>query len=327
MRFSKTLGIRGEGTVTARWSSTSKPALGGITFFIITLLSLIMVNFFIDNISFSNLKLLGVFMAMIVAFLTGFFDDAFDTKPLIKFLAQLLCGLILVLTGNYIKIFDSNLINYLLTVFWVVAIMNSVNMLDNMDAITTIVSIVIILFVMLLFVTVGRFNSFDFFIFICLLGSLFSFLFFNWHPSKMYMGDTGSQFLGFILAALAITYIWNGKDYYGVHTLPKQFFTVILVFSLPIIDTTTVFIKRISKGKSPFVGGRDHTTHHLSYIGLSDRQVAYVYAFIALISAALAYYIYFIQIFTTSYLICFSAYFVALFATLFFIALKPPKVQ
>jgi UDP-GlcNAc:undecaprenyl-phosphate GlcNAc-1-phosphate transferase len=114
---------------------------------------------------------------------------------------------------------------------------------------------------------------------ILLLGvvaTLLGFLYYNWNPSRMYMGDSGSQFLGVFLAGIGIEYFWNAPDYYGAAVQSKQFLIAILMFVVPISDTTTVSINRILKGKSPFVGGRDHTTHHLSYMGLSDRHVGLV---------------------------------------------------
>jgi UDP-GlcNAc:undecaprenyl-phosphate GlcNAc-1-phosphate transferase len=79
-------------------------------------------------------------------------------------------------------------------------------------------------------------------------------------------------------------YLWNGHAGPEFRIQTKQIIVALLVFIVPIIDTTTVTINRLLKGKSPFVGGRDHTTHHLSYLGLSDRQVAYVFIGLSLLS-------------------------------------------
>jgi UDP-GlcNAc:undecaprenyl-phosphate GlcNAc-1-phosphate transferase len=93
----------------------------------------------------------------------------------------------------------------------------------------------------------------------------------------MYMGDTVTQFLGLFLAALSILFLWNGNS----STLPilpeKRILSAILTFALPIIDTTVVFFNRLLKGNSPFKGGKDHTTHHLYYLGLSEVQIAILY--------------------------------------------------
>jgi UDP-GlcNAc:undecaprenyl-phosphate GlcNAc-1-phosphate transferase len=206
----------------------------------------------------------------------GLADDAYNTKPFLKFLVQFLCGISFVLTDNIIQITPWYEFNLFITFFWVVGLMNSLNMLDNMDGITTSVSIII---------CVGALTSLAFrneavhlntILLLGVVATLLGFLYYNWNPSRMYMGDSGSQFLGVFLAGIGIEYFWNAPDYYGAAVQSKQFLIAILMFVVPISDTTTVSINRILKGKSPFVGGRDHTTHHLSYMGLSDRHVALV---------------------------------------------------
>jgi UDP-GlcNAc:undecaprenyl-phosphate GlcNAc-1-phosphate transferase len=168
--------------------------------------------------------------------------------------------------------------------FWVVGLMNSINMLDNMDGITASVSVSVILGGLYMMCSRGEEQSIYFITLIGVLAGLLGFLYFNWNPSKMYMGDTGSQFLGVFLSVVGIMYLWNGHAGPEFRIQTKQIIVALLVFIVPIIDTTTVTINRLLKGKSPFVGGRDHTTHHLSYLGLSDRQVAYVFIGLSLLS-------------------------------------------
>ena len=320
-KFASTLGIRNNANNLIRWSNVAKPALGGITFFIIYLIGLVFIRFFYDAQSTNNLRLMGIFFSIIIAFTLGLFDDAYDTKPIIKFLTQLLCGVILVATGSYVRFFSSDILNYSITLFWVVGIMNSINMLDNMDAITSIVALFILSLSLVCMYILGNFNDANFLVFVGLIGALISFLYFNWYPSKMYMGDTGSQFLGILLAVIGIKFFWNGPDFYGYSLHIKQFFMALIAFSLPIIDTTTVFIKRLSKGKSPFIGGKDHTTHHLAYLGLSCSQVALVFGGISLVSNILVVTILFISHWKLIYTIIYSLYFLTLFVVLFRIAL------
>jgi UDP-GlcNAc:undecaprenyl-phosphate GlcNAc-1-phosphate transferase len=160
-------------------------------------------------------------------------------------------------------------------------------MLDNMDGITTSVSISIVLATMYMIWSTGYYTSIYFITLLGVLSGLLGFLYYNWNPSKMYMGDTGSQFLGIFLAAVGIIFLWNGhtSDVFRIQT--KQFIVPLLVFIVPIIDTTTVTINRLLKGQSPFVGGKDHTTHHLSYMGLTDRQVALTFLGLSLLSAVM----------------------------------------
>ncbi|MBK8845163.1 MAG: hypothetical protein IPO27_00870 [Bacteroidetes bacterium] len=155
------------------------------------------------------------------------------------------------------------------------------------------------------------------------LASLCGFLYFNWNPSKMYMGDTGSQFLGVFLSAFGIIYFWN--DYYvdlsADFSIMKRVLTVAVAFVLPIVDTTVVVVNRLRQGKSPFVGGRDHTTHSLAYMGLTDKQVAIVFAIIAANSTIMLLFIkYFINAWNKNYEVIFAIYFIALLLFFFYAA-------
>ncbi|MCI5056272.1 MAG: undecaprenyl/decaprenyl-phosphate alpha-N-acetylglucosaminyl 1-phosphate transferase [Flavobacteriales bacterium] len=269
-----------------RWSATTKPSLGGINFYIIFLLSGLFYSIFFDaNTVWHNKEILGLLSATCIAFLMGLSDDAYNTRPFLKLVIQIMCGVLLIVSGIYIQVFDNESLNYCITLVWVIGIMNSLNMLDNMDAITTVVSSFIIAAALVIAAFNGEiFDVYPVFL-IGVLGSLLGFLFFNWHPSKMFMGDTGSQFLGLLLAATGIKYFWNyGGELAGV-TQPLTI--VVLAFLLPIIDTTTVTLNRMLRKQSPFIGGKDHTTHHLSYLGLTDRQVAYIFIGISLISLSL----------------------------------------
>lgn len=325
LRFFHTLGIRNknDGTII-RWGAQSKPAIGGLSFYIIFLISVACYSFFFNpNQIFYNVKFVGLLLAMAIGFIIGLYDDAYDTKPFLKFFAQLLCGLVLIFSGIYINIFSDDYMNYIFTIFWVVGIMNSVNMLDNMDAITTIVSINIVLGSILMIILHQDFENMHLIILVGVLSSLVAFLYYNWHPSKMYMGDTGSQFLGVFLAAMGVLYFWN--DGYSVTNISqgKQIVTALLAFLLPITDTTIVVINRLSQKKSPFVGGKDHTTHSLAYVGLSDRSVAVVFAGLSFISLCLIYFInQYIIHWTHTYTIIFSIYFLGLFSFFFYISKK-----
>lgn len=288
LRFSRNLGIRSEKDLI-RWSPTQKPSLGGITFFFVFLIAVASYSIFFPY-KFITLdkQMLGMLGSVTLAFLMGLADDAYNTKPILKFLVQCLCGLIVANTGFLIEISQNEYLNTVLTIFWVVAIMNSINMLDNMDSITATVSLFILFQSFLVLYLNEDFYNAHVIIIIGVCGALLGFLFYNWHPSRLFMGDTGSQFLGIVLAIFGIRYFWtnpyaNGDNF----ILSKQIVCVGIGFLIPIVDTTTVVINRLLKRKSPFIGGKDHTTHHLSYLGLSDSQVAMVFAGISLVSTIL----------------------------------------
>lgn len=225
----------------------------------------------------------------------GLADDAYDTKPLIKSLTQFVCALILILTGTRIECFENELLNYTLTILWVIGMMNSINMLDNMDAITTIVSIGILIFISTITILQSHTLTPISILVIAMLGSLCGFLIYNWHPSKMFMGDTGSQFLGVFLAIIGIEYCWNIKPsidaLFPIEYGTKSILVVASVFVIPLTDTITVVTNRLIRGKSPFVGGKDHTTHSLFFQGITEKKIALLYFGLTCIGCYLSYLI------------------------------------
>ncbi|MBL7899808.1 MAG: undecaprenyl/decaprenyl-phosphate alpha-N-acetylglucosaminyl 1-phosphate transferase [Crocinitomicaceae bacterium] len=289
LRFVQTLGMRHQSEMTIRWSAQSKPAVGGISFYISFLMGFMFYAIIFGQTDvFHNASLLGLFITITIAFLLGLSDDAYDTKPLIKLGTQILCGVILIYTDSGVQLFQTEWINTMVTIVWVVGIMNSINMLDNMDSITTVTSIFIILTIIGISIPFQISNNVDIFLLITVLGALCGFLIYNWHPSKMFMGDTGSQFLGMFLAFFSIRFLWNAGLESGNVGVFSNFTLVLIAFSVPLMDTTFVTVRRLMRKEKPWIGGRDHSTHMLSYKGLSDRQVALVFIILGLIGLLLS---------------------------------------
>ena len=248
----------------------------------------------------------------------GLADDAYNTRPLLKFATQVFCGILLILGGTSIHVFDIPWADQVLTVLWVVGMMNSINMLDNMDGITTVTSLGILAAGLLVYQMNGPRMSIDMVLIIGVMASLAGFLFYNWNPSRMFMGDTGSQFLGVFLAYVGIRCLWNGASPTGEMEPWRQACMALVVFLLPIADTTTVTINRLLRGTSPFVGGKDHTTHHLSYAGLSDAQVALTFGALSGVSWLLTFVaLKFIPVWKNFHSLIYVGYAVVVFALLF----------
>lgn len=328
MRFFRTFGIREGEEGMVRWAASQKPAFGGIGFFIIFLGAFAMHGALFPK--YENPyqpELLGLLAATGLGFLMGLADDAYNTRPLLKFTTQIACGCILIASGSSIHILHNEWANYALTLLWVVGMMNSVNMLDNMDAITTVTSICILACGLLVLLTSGPLVTINVVLVIGIIASLCGFLFYNWNPSRMYMGDTGSQFLGVFLAFVGIRCFWNGVNAAGDMEPWRQAVSTLVVFALPIIDTSTVTVNRLLRGHSPFVGGRDHTTHHLSYMGLSDAQVALVFSGLGALSFFFVFaMVQFIPVWQAWHSVAFIGYWAALFIFLFTLTkrTKPP---
>ncbi len=285
LRFLRTLGTKDQkAKIEVRWSSQSKPTIGGMSFFFSFLIALIFGLFINSSI---GLPLLFLCASATLAFFMGLADDAFNTRPFIKLFVQIACALLLIAGGFHARLFDAAWMNYCFSLFWIVGMMNSINMLDNMDGVSGGVSLSIFLGLGALFLHLNM-------VFLALLALFMSagalgFLFLNWKPAKIYMGDSGSQLLGVILAALACAGPLNGEI---LDTSIFQSLTLlVLLFLLPISDTTLVTINRLRAGKSPMVGGRDHSTHNLSYLGMKDGQIAFIYSLLTLLHSIIIFFV------------------------------------
>jgi len=330
MRFARTLGMRDKNAALERWSASHKPAFGGIGFYILFLACFTLhgVLFPGDGAALRP-DLLGLLAATTLGFLMGLADDAYNTQPLLKFLVQIACGAILVATGTEINLFEARWANVAITMFWVVGMMNSINMLDNMDGVATAVTVVILAAATVLIIGTGAMDPVYMMLLVGTMASLGGFLFYNWNPSRMFMGDTGSQFLGVLIAFIGVRFFWNATGPAGDQATERQILAPLMVFLLPICDTTTVSINRIMRGRSPFVGGRDHTTHHLSYLGLSDAQVAFTFIGLSLLNGFLAYVMLrYIDVWENLHTAIFVSYALLVFGTLFTIThrSKPPAL-
>lgn len=296
LKFLKNIGTRQNNghENLVRWASQTKPKIGGFCFFMLFLLSVcsyFLLPFQSEN--FFNSELLALLGSASLGFIVGLVDDSYNTPPRFKFLGQLACAIVMIAMGVLIPISNIWMVDALFTTFWVVGVMNSINMLDNMDGITASVSAFILMAALVILYLQGALAGFYVIVTVGVLAALVSYLYFNWHPSKMYMGDSGSQFLGAFLSVISILYMWQFRGDMNVEVgfSLQQFVLPLLIFMLPIMDTTTVFVRRIRRGQSPFVGGRDHTTHHLAYCGLKDNQVAWIFVGLAAVTVFFTYFI------------------------------------
>ncbi len=302
-----------------RWRSQSKPVSGGFAFYSIFILSsIIYLMFFNLDISQSS-NIIVIIIVATISFLMGLSDDIINTSPYFKFIVQLISAILLINFDIYIDISPNEYLNYALTIFWVVGIMNSVNMLDNMDSITSLITLTILINILATTFMIGEISNISLtIVIIAVIASLISFIPFNWFSAKVYMGDNGSQFLGILLASLGIIFIWNSNstESYGYNS--QQFTAVVLAFLIPLVDTTTVTINRLLKGKSPFIGGKDHTTHFLTYIGLGEKKAVLLLFFISIISNSFSFYVVnFIEDFNNYYFYGFGVFSLVVFLFLY----------
>lgn len=202
-------------------------------------------------------------------FLLGVVDDRVHLRPYIKLIGQVAAAAFLVLNGPVIR----SLPPYLalpVTIFWIVGITNAVNLLDNMDGLAAGVSAISALAMGAFCLGRGDLSTAQ--MACALAGGATGFLIYNFNPARIFMGDCGSMFLGFSLAGLAL----DGTQR-SAPNLVLALLIPVAVLAIPIFDTTLVSISRILNGRSVSQGGRDHSSHRLVALGLSERGAVLVF--------------------------------------------------
>lgn len=276
-----------------RWHHTPTPIFGGVGIvvaFFAGILFFYAVSKLKPDLLDSNLSLtiFGLFFGVIVIFFMGLLDDIYQLKPGIKLIGQLAATLIVVASGIRTDFFTprvsieqiSVILNVLLSIGWIMGITNTINLIDNMDGVAAGISLIASVALSYLFWQTEA--EIPLIISLSLSGSLLGFLIFNFPPASIFMGDSGSQFLGFTLATLAIIRQPQASNLVAILGVPA------LLFILPIIDTGLVAYTRILRGISPLEGGRDHTTHRLIAFGLNERQVLIILYSVAIIAGITA---------------------------------------
>lgn len=333
LRYSHNFGVesRQNQENLVRWSSTIKPTTGGISFYITFLIGALVLMVLMPVEVGQSSRMLALILSATLAFMVGFADDAYGTHPGLKFLGQVFCGVILISFGFHINFFSIDnpqllILDYLLTVMWVVGLMNSLNMLDNMDAVTTTIATTLVMSTMIM-LTWREGLSEMFFVLIVIAGAFAGFLMWNWRPAKIYMGDTGSMFIGLVVAFLGIIYFWNIPASPDNVSHVRKMVIPLIVFIVPIMDTTFVTFARLSRGSSPFVGGKDHLTHQMVRIGVPEQMVPVTLGLVSVVSGLLAFFAYtLIPEWTVLHTALFTAYPVFAFALFAFLYLKGARI-
>lgn len=239
------------------------PMMGGAAIYIAFILVLI---FFGDR-RYIN-EVVGIFIGASLISLMGVIDDRWGLGSYVKLGGQLLAALILIFGGVQVSLYGTWL-DIALTIAWVVGVTNAMNLLDNMDGLSGGIAMIAAVFFTLLAsmsdqYLVGALAA-------ALAGACAGFLIHNWNPAHVFMGDTGSLFLGFLLAAVGIKLRFPSNSDTITWMIP------LLVLALPIFDTTLVFISRLRRGKNPLTTpGKDHISHRLAHLLGSKREAVLV---------------------------------------------------
>jgi UDP-GlcNAc:undecaprenyl-phosphate GlcNAc-1-phosphate transferase len=239
---------------------TPTPLLGGLAIYGALVLALVFFSPPFYLVEFGAI-LAGATWLMLV----GFVDDRHGMRPWVKMSGQATAGIVLILAGIHVRIFASDILNYSFTLLWVIGITNAMNFQDNMDGLAAGITAVAstFFFVMAVQQELSLVSSLA----AALAGASVGFLLYNFNPASTFMGDMGSMPLGFLLAVLAIKLDFNVPAERQVIT----WMVPVVVLGLPIFDTALVVFTRLRERRSPMLGGKDHTSHRLVRLGLSQR--------------------------------------------------------
>ena len=256
------------------------PRMGGMA---------IVIGFLLCTFLFVELdrQMWGVLLGAIIILVVGVLDDCLTLRALPKFLAQIVAALIVYFSGNEIRyvsnpfsagLLDLGVFSGFVTVVWIVMMTNAVNFIDGLDGLAVGVSGISTATMLVIAMLMGEVDVAV--ILAALMGSCLGFIPYNFNPAQIFMGDTGSTFLGFVLAGLSIQGLF--KMYAVI-----SFLVPFLILGVPFFDITFAVIRRLAKHQNPMTADRGHIHHRLIDMGLSQKQsVAIVYMLTGILGLA-----------------------------------------
>jgi len=264
------------------------PRLGGLAIFIGFLLSVIL---FVDI----TVQIRGILIGAVIIVIVGVIDDIVSLRAIIKLVFQIIAALVAVFHGVVVDVFSNpiffssseyvplGILAIPITVIWIVAITNSVNLIDGLDGLAVGVSTISSVVMLVIALLVSDQN--DAVLLAALAGACIGFMPYNFNPAKIFMGDSGALLLGYVLATVSILGLFK---FYAVVSFAVPF----LVLALPLFDTSFAFLRRLIKGQNPMKPDRGHFHHRLLDMGLSQKQVVVIlYAisgFLGLVAVVIA---------------------------------------
>lgn len=263
-----------------RMHKTEMPLMGGLAIFI---------AFLVTTVIFCkpDRKIIGMLLGATLIVITGIIDDKYDMRAILKLLLQIAAAIIAVLSGiemEYINVFgkiiDFGSFSGVVTVVWIVALTNAINLIDGLDGLSCGISTISSF--TLLVSLIHTDTPFAVIVMIAILaGSCLGFLPFNFNPAKIFMGDTGALFLGYSLSVLSV------MGFFKLNAI-VTFWVPFLVFALPLVDTTFAFLRRILTGRSPFSADRGHLHHRLIDRGYNQKHAVLILYAVSAISGIAA---------------------------------------
>jgi UDP-GlcNAc:undecaprenyl-phosphate GlcNAc-1-phosphate transferase len=239
------------------------PRMGGVAIVLGVMFAVLVLQ---AQFGFSQLAAI-VLGAAFMSFL-GLADDRFSLSAYLRLGLQLGAAFVVWYSGVRIQVFQTEWLDAMLTVLWIAGITNSMNFLDNMDGLLAGISTVISAFFLVLAVMNGQYLVAA--LSAALVGACAGFLFYNLNPASVFMGDSGSMFIGFLLACVAIKLRFA--------QVPEASWMVpFVLMALPVFDTTLVCISRLRRGKNPLTTpGKDHSSHRIADHGYTKREAVMI---------------------------------------------------
>ena len=267
------------------------PRMGGIAIFIGFIMSVLV---FVDM----DTQIIGLLLGAVIIAVMGVMDDILNLTPWLKLLGQILAAVVVIRCGivfdaisnpgflNTDATIQIGWLSYPMTVFWIVLCTNAVNLIDGLDGlavgVSAISSLMMMIASLLISMTTGISVGYTPLLLACLLGSCIGFMPYNLNPAKIFMGDVGSQFLGFVLSCVSV------MGMFKMHAI-FTFLVPAIALALPLGDTAFAFIRRIAHGQSPFHADKGHFHHRLLAMGLTQKQAVTVIYGISILLGVFAY--------------------------------------
>lgn len=237
-----------------------------------------------------NKSLIMAIISSLVIALSGLYDDKYDLSPKLKFGFQILAAIILIIGGMKIEFFTNpfdyedallilNMLSIPVTIFWVCGITNTINLIDGLDGLASGVSMICAISMFFITYQMGRYDV----SLVCALvaGACLGFLPFNFNPAKIFMGDTGALYLGFMLSYISISGFLK-------QAAILMIFVPVVILGVPVFDTAFAMVRRKLSGKSIVEADKGHLHHRLLRMGLNQRQTVVILYSISAIFGVLA---------------------------------------
>lgn len=262
-----------------RWHQRPTPTLGGVGIFLgfgLTVLGIFVVGaepqVLLESDRSGILRLTpweALVAAGTLAFLVGVMDDFVQLPPIPKLVGQVAAASVLLMSGIGLWLTGIYTVDAILSLVWFVGITNALNLLDNMDGLAGGVALIAAGFLAFIFFMEGTPGLAM--LSMALAGSLLGFLIYNYPPARIFMGDSGSLFLGMVLSGLALSPGPGlSRSLLAIMAVPA------LILAVPILDTTLVTVSRVLEGRSPAEGGQDHSSHRLVSLGMSEERAVWI---------------------------------------------------